>query len=55
MNKMDNKTCTVCNFEKDIHCFLKKYSECKDCKLKRVVKPYYDNKGKYQFNKNYIM
>ena len=43
---MDNKTCTVCNFEKQINNFYKKYSECKDCNIKRGVKRSYDNKVK---------
>ena len=43
---MENKTCTVCDFEKHINNFCKKYSECKDCNIKRGVKRYYDNKDK---------
>ena len=43
---MDNKICTQCNIEKDINNFYKKYSECKDCNIKRGVKRYYDNKDK---------
>ena len=41
---MEGKICTQCNFEKHINNFYKKYSECKDCNIKRVVKRYYDNK-----------
>ena len=52
---MDKKICTVCNIEKYINNFYKKYSECNDCNIKRGVKRYYDNKVKYQFNKKYIM
>ena len=43
---MENKICTVCNVEKQIHNFYKKYSECKACNIKRVVKRYHDNKNK---------
>ena len=43
---MENKICTVCNIEKHINNLYKKYSECKDCNIKRGVKRYYDNKNK---------
>ena len=43
---MENKIWTVCNTEKHINNFYKKYSECKDCNIKRGVKRYYDNKNK---------
>ena len=43
---MESKICTQCNIEKHIIIFYKKYSECKDCNIKRVVKRYYDNKDK---------
>ena len=43
---MDSKICTQCNIEKDTNNFYKKYSECKDCNIKRGVKRYYDNKDK---------
>ena len=43
---MDNKICTVCNIEKHINDFYKKYSECKTCNIKRSVKRYYNNKDK---------
>ena len=43
---MDNKICTVCKIEKHINIFYKKYSECKDCNIKRSVKRYYNNKDK---------
>ena len=43
---MESKICTQCNIEKDINNFYKKYSECKDCNIKRGVKRYYDNKDK---------
>ena len=43
---MENKTCTLCIIEKQINNFHKRYSECKDCNIKRSVKRYYDNKDK---------
>ena len=43
---MANKICTVCKTEKQINNFYKKYSECKDCNIRRGVKRYYDNKDK---------
>ena len=43
---MENKTCTVCKIEKYINNFYKKYTECKDCRIKRGVKRYFDNKDK---------
>ena len=44
--KMEMKTFTVCIIEKHINNFYKKYSDCKDCYIKRGVKRYYDNKDK---------
>ena len=41
---MENRTCTVCNIEKHINNFYKKYSECKACNIKRGVNRYYNNK-----------
>ena len=35
---MENKICTVCKIEQQINNFYKKYSECKDCKIRRGVK-----------------
>ena len=60
---MESKICTQCNIEKDINNFYKKYSECKDCNIKRGVKRYYDNKDKlsyqrklyYEKNKNFLL
>ena len=43
---MESKTCTQCNIVKHINNFYKKYSECKDCNIKRGVKRYFDNKDK---------
>ena len=43
---MDSKICTQGNIEKPINNVYKKYSECKDCNIKRGVKRYYDNKDK---------
>ena len=36
----------MCNIEKHINNFYKKYSECKDCNIKRGVKRYDDKKDK---------
>ena len=43
---MHNKTFNVCDFEKYVNNFHKKFSECKDCNIKRGVKRYYDKKDK---------
>ena len=53
---MENKTCTVCKIEKHINNFYKKYTECKDCNIKRSVKRYVDNKGKISIHQkvNYV-
>ena len=46
---MENKICTVSKIEKHINNFYRKYSECKDCNIKRGVKRYYNNKEKISF------
>ena len=43
---MDTKKCTICNNEKDINNFYKKFTECIDCNRARVLKRYYENKDK---------
>ena len=43
---MENKICTVCKIEKHINNFYRKYSQGKDCNVKRGVKRYHDNKDK---------
>ena len=43
---MDTKMCTLCNIEKHINNFYKKYSECRDCNRARGLKRYYENKDK---------
>ena len=43
---MDTKICTICNIEKDINNFYKKYSECIDCNRARGLKRYYEDKVK---------
>ena len=40
------KTCSICNIEKSINNFYKKYSKCKDCNRARGLKLYYENKDK---------
>ena len=41
---MNTKTCTICNKEKDINNFYKKYTECIDCNRARGLKRYYEKK-----------
>ena len=43
---MDSKICVVCNIEKSIDKFYKKYRECKPCNIKRSTNRYYENKDK---------
>ena len=43
---MDTKICSMCNIEKHINNFYKKYSECRACNRARGLKRYYDNKDK---------
>ena len=43
---MNTKTCTICNIEKDINNFYKKYTECIECNRARGLKRYYENKDK---------
>ena len=43
---MDTKTCSMCNIEKHINNFYKKYSECINCNRARGLKRYYENKDK---------
>ena len=43
---MDTKMCTMCNIEKHINKFCKKYSECRDCNRTRGLKRYYENEDK---------
>ena len=43
---MDSKVYVVCNIEKSIDNFYKKYRECKQCNIKRGMKRYYENKDR---------
>ena len=43
---MNTKTCSMCNIEKHINNFYKKYSKCRDCNRARGLKRYYENKDK---------
>ena len=60
---MNTKMCTICNIEKDINNFYKKYSESRDCNRTRGLKRYYENKEKistqqkiyYQKNREKIL
>ena len=36
----------MCNIEKHMNNFYKNFSECRDCKSRRGLKPYYENKEK---------
>ena len=38
--------CTICNIEKHINTFYKKYTECIDCNPARGLKRHYENKDK---------
>ena len=42
---MDTITCSMCNIEKHINIFYRKYSELRDCNRARLLKRYYENKG----------
>ena len=43
---MDAKTCTMCNIEKHIDNFYKRYTECKNRNPTTGLKGYYENKDK---------
>ena len=43
---MNTKTCTICNNEKHINNFYKKYTECIECNRARGLKRYYENKDR---------
>ena len=43
---METKICSMCNIEKRINNFYKKYTECIDCNRARGLKRYYENKDK---------
>ena len=43
---MDTKICSMCNIEKHITNFYKKYSECRDCNRSRGLKRYHEDKDK---------
>ena len=43
----------MCNIEKPINNFHKRFSERKDCNIKRGVKRYYDNKDKTSIEQNF--
>ena len=52
---MNTKICTICNIEKDINNFYKKYTECIDCNRARGLRRYYENKDKISNQQMYIM
>ena len=43
---MESKRCSMCDNEKDIKDFLRKYTDCDDCNCKGGLKRYYQNKDK---------
>ena len=45
----------MCNIEEHINKFYKKYSECKDCNIKKGVKLYYNNKDKKSIQENFFL
>ena len=51
---MGTKMCTMCNIEKHINNFYKKYSECRDCNRTRGLKRFYENKDKISNQQIYI-
>ena len=52
---METKTCTMCNIEKPIDSFFKRFSVCKDCNRARGLKRYYDNKQEISNQQKQIM
>ena len=52
---MEKKMCTVCNIEKNINNFYKKFSDCKDCKRARGLKRYNSKKDKISNQQKNIM
>ena len=51
---MESKIYTQCIIEKLIYNFYKKYSECKECNIKRGVKRYYGNKDKISMQQKFF-
>ena len=43
---MDSKVCVICDTEKSIDNSYNKYSECKQCNIKRSMKRFYEIKDK---------
>ena len=52
---MERKNGTHCNIEKILEFFYNKYTGCKDCKIKRRLKQYYEIKINYQISEKPIM
>ena len=43
---MESNVCVICNTEKIIDNFYKKFRECKQCNIQRSMKHYHENKDK---------
>ena len=43
---MDNNTCSMCNIEKHVNNFYKRYADYKDCSRTRGLNLFYENKDK---------
>ena len=43
---MRSENCSLCKIEKQIEKFYKKHLECKECKSKKGLRRYYENKDK---------
>ena len=50
---MESKICTQCNIEKHIKNLYKKYSECKNCNIKRGVERCFDNEDKISMQQKF--
>ena len=52
---MERKSSTQYNIEKNIEDFYNKYTKCKICNIKNILKRYYENKDKRTNQKIYIL
>ena len=49
ITKMESQVFVMCNTEKGIDNFYNKYTECKQCEIKRGLNRYYENKDKISY------